>query len=137
MPSAILEFARKIIEKERTSPGLTDQEVTYTREQLSTLDNADEEVTRTGFANTSLFPKKLDYKLGSNKFAIAVGVNLPFDQKALPYTPGSRYPPVVTLMPEFHYDYSQNSFMNPQSRLSEVMQHSRFQSYVKSNSSTY
>jgi len=137
MPSAILEFARKIIEKERTSPGLTDQEVTYTREQLSTLDNADEEVTRTGFANTSLFPKKLDYKLGSNKFAIAVGANLPFDQKALPYTPGSRYPPVVTPMPDFHYGYPQNSFMGPQSRLSEVMQHPRFQSYAKPNSSTY
>ncbi len=137
MPSAILEFARKIIEKERTSPGLTDQEVIYTREQLSTLDNVDEEVTRTGFANISLFPKKLDYKLGSNKFVIAVGANLPFDQKALPYTLGSRYPPVVTPMPDFHYDYPQNSFMGPQSRLSEVMQHPRFQSYVKPNSSTY
>ncbi len=137
MPSAILEFARKIIEKERTSSGLTDQEVIYTREQLSTLDNVDEEVTRIDFVNISLFSKKLNYKLRSNKFVIAVDVNLSFDQKALSYTFDSRYSSVVTLMPDFHYDYSQNSFMSSQSRLSEVMQHSRFQSYVKPNSSTY
>jgi len=137
MLSAILEFARKIIEKERTSSGLTDQEVIYTREQLSTLDNVDEEVTRIDFVNTSLFSKKLNYKLRSNKFVIAVDVNLSFDQKALSYTFGSRYSSVVMLMPDFHYDYSQNSFMSSQSRLSEVMQHSRFQSYAKPNSSTY
>jgi len=137
MPSAILEFARKVIEKERTSSGLTDQEVIYTREQLSTLDNVDEEVTRIDFVNISLFSKKLNYKLRSNKFVIAVDVNLSFDQKALSYTFDSRYSSVVTLMPDFHYDYSQNSFMSSQSRLSEVMQHSRFQSYVKPNSSTY
>ncbi len=137
MLSAILEFARKIIEKEYTSPDLTDQKVIYTRKQLSTLDNVDEEVTRTDFVNTSLFPKKLNYKLRSNKFVIAVDVNLPFDQKALPYTSDSRYSSVVTLMSDFYYDYSQNSFMSSQSRLSEVMQHSRFQSYVKPNSSTY
>jgi len=137
MLSAIFEFARKIIEKERTSSDLTDQKVIYTREQLSTLDNVDEEVTWTDFVNTSLFSKKLNYKLRSNKFIIAVDVNLSFDQKALSYTLDSRYSLVIMLMPEFHYDYSQNSFMSSQSHLSEVMQHSRFQSYVKSNSSTY
>lgn len=79
----------------------------------------------------------MNYKLKSNKFVIAVDVNLSFNQKALSYTLDSRYLSVVMLMPDFHYDYSQNSFMSSQSRLSEVMQHSRFQSYIKSNSSTY
>ncbi len=137
MLSAILEFAREIIEKECTSSDFTDQKVIYTREQLSTLDNVDEEVTWIDFVNIFLFSKKLNYKLKSNKFVIAVDVNLSFDQKALSYTLDSRYSSIITLMPDFHYEYSQNSFMNSQSHLSEVMQHSCFQSYAKSNSSTY
>ncbi|MCJ1482300.1 hypothetical protein MMC06_002463 [Schaereria dolodes] len=137
MPANVHGFAQKIIEKERTSPSLTDQEVAYTREQLCTLDNADEEVTRTGFANTSLFPRTLDYKVGVNNYSLAVGANLPFDPAALPYTPGSRYLPIVTPIPDFHYGYPYQSFTKSQSRLPEVLQHPRLRPYAQPNSSTY
>ena len=110
MPALIRDFAQGIITKECSSLGPTDQELAYTHEQLSTLDNADKEVTKTGFANISLFPKVLDYKIGANKFSIAVSADLPFDTTALPYTPGSRYPPVVQPRPDFHYGYSYASF---------------------------
>ncbi len=137
MPPTVRDFAQKIITKKRTSPDLTQQELAYIREQLSALDNADEEVVRTGFASTPIFPKPIDYKEGINHYSIAVGANIPFDKKGLPYTSGFRYPAIVTPKPDMHYGYPQKSFDGPESQLPEVMRHPRLQPYAKPTSATH
>ena len=134
MPDTVRNYAQNIIQKKRGSPPLTDQEVAYTREQLSTLDNADEEITRTGFAKTPLFPTIMDYKVGPNKYSIAEGANIPFDRTALPYITGSRCPPVVTPIPDFHYGFPYESF---NSQISDVVQHPRLYPYAKPTSAAY
>ncbi|KAL9121622.1 MAG: hypothetical protein Q9187_001814 [Circinaria calcarea] len=129
IPAPIHSFAQKIIEKERTSPGLKDEEILFIRKQLSALDNADEEITRTGFNRTSLFPTQADYDN-----AVATGANIPFDQKALPRVLGFNFPPIVTPKPDLHYGYPRNSFNTPEYG---VMRHNRLDSYAHPNSANY
>jgi len=137
IPPVVCDFAQKVITKERTSPGLTPQKLAHIRTRLSTLDSADEEVIRSGFASTDLFPTTMDYREELNHYSIATGANLPFDKKGLPHTSGFNYPPIVTPKPDMQYGYPLSSFDGPQSQLPRVMQHPRLQPYAKPNSATH
>ncbi|KAI9780109.1 MAG: hypothetical protein M1816_003164 [Peltula sp. TS41687] len=132
MPTPVRAHGQNMLNRQRTSPGLTDTEVDQILEKLSTLDNADEERIRETIVSTSLVSREWDYK---NE--IATASNLSFDRTALPYTPGSQYPPVVTPVPDFHVGYPHESFVAPQTRLTEVMEHPRLRSYAKPTPSGY
>ena len=137
LPDEIRDFAQKTIEKARGSPLLSDQQTDRIQHELSALDNADEETTRTGYAAIPLFPKKLDYEEGPNQYSIAIGANLPFDRTALPVGSSTRSPPIVTPSPDFHYGFPYESFNDSPAPLPDVLQHPRLHPYAKPTTAAY
>ena len=137
LPNEIRDFAQEIVEKARGSPLLSDQQIDKIQDELSTLDNADEETTRTGYAKTPLFPTNSDYKEGPNQYSIAMGANVPFDRTALPVGSSTRSPPIVTPLPDFHYGFPYESFNGSPGLLPDVLQHPRLYPYAKPTTAAY
>ena len=129
IPESVRTFAQDLLQKERTSPGLNDEDCFAIREELSELANADEATTRKGFDATNLFPTRRVYK---NQ--IAVGGSVPFDQTALPFTRGLNLPPIVTPRPDLHYGYPRESFDPVESA---VMRHNRLSAFSHPTTASY
>lgn len=128
-PGPVQSFAQGIMGRKRASPGLHGEELMSTRKQLSSLADADEEITRTGLSRTTLFPTTADYN-----DQIATGANIPFDRTALPHVPGFNFPPIVTPRPDLHYGYPRDSFSAHEYG---VMQHRRLDPYAHPNSANF
>ncbi|KAF7502366.1 hypothetical protein GJ744_005987 [Endocarpon pusillum] len=132
IPPHVQSFAQAILQKGRTSPGLTDNEVSQLRLQLSEQANADEDSIKTTLSASAFFPASHNY-LGQ-PYVFARGGNIPFDKKGLPYVQGFRLPPVSQPKPDLHYGYSRHSFTNAEY---SVMKQPRILPYARPNSANY
>lgn len=132
IPDHIESFAQAILRKERTSPGLTDSEVSQLRRELSEDADAEEDMAKITLSKSPLFPASVNY-LGQPHL-LARGANIPFDRKGLPHIKGYRLPPVRQPKPDFHFGYSHNSFTRAED---SVMRQPRISPYAQPNSSNY
>ncbi len=132
IPAHVQSFAQAILQKERTSPGLTDSEVSRLRLQLSEQADADEDTIKAKLSASAFFPASDDY-LGRPRVLVQGG-NIPFDKKGLPYVNGFRLPPVSQPKPDLHFVYSRESFTNSEY---SVMRQPRISPYARPNSANY
>jgi len=132
IPTHIEGFARGIIQRERTSPGLSDNQVSQFRRDLSNYSNADEDTTKGFMKSSSLFPAPHDYHDQTHQ--IATGGNIPFDRTALPLAEDFHLRPIVQPRPDLHFGYSAISFTNSEY---SVMQQPRLSPYAHPNTANY
>lgn len=66
--------------------------------------------------------------------AVATGANLPFDNKALPYTSGYGFKPIATPKPDLHYGYPRDSFDHSEAML---MKQNRLSPYAQPNTTNF
>lgn len=128
IPEAVQTFAQNLCQEECSSPDLTEKELSFFRNELFMLPNADEATTRRGFDKRNLFPALSEYK------HIAIGGDVPFDQTALPFTRGFKLPPIVTPKPNAQYGYPCEVFSTIECA---VMRHNRLATCSHPSTATY
>ena len=133
IPPHIKEFAQGIIQGERTSPGLSDDQMSQFQRDLSDYSNSDESLTKAFLQqSTSLFPLPRDYRDQTHQ--IATGGDIPFDRTALPFNKDSGGPPIVQPRSDLHFGYSATSFSDSEDR---AMKQPRLAPYAQPNTANY
>lgn len=129
IPESVREYAQSLLEAQRSSPGLKDEELSSALRTVVGLENADEETTSRELNTTSLFPRAANYD-----WKIAVGGSVPLDRTALPHAFGRNFLPIVQPKPDYQYGYPHASFNADEA---EVMEHRRLRDYARPSSAAF
>lgn len=104
LPEEVRTWSSGILERQRTSPGLTEEQVENTQDVLAQLECESEIATRETFAILPLFPPKFSHP------HINQGHDELWNTKAVPYKPGQGLPPISTPKADRYYGYRSSVF---------------------------
>jgi len=123
IPPTVQHFVENVVQKNRTSPPLTSEEIRAVQERVEDLSNSSEAPVSRELLATSMFPLPTQYSR-----RLQTGGDTPFSTTPLPYTPQYNYLPIVTPKPDVHYGYDKRVF--DKNQLS-ILGHSQLSSYTK------
>jgi hypothetical protein len=92
------------LEKPRTSPRLSDEQVEHAQDTLAQLQCETETAARETLATLPLFPPKFSYP------GVSEGHDELWNSRAVPHIPGSGRAPVSTPKPDRYYGYKDTAF---------------------------
>ena len=129
IPEAAKVFAQGVIEKARTTPEPSAEDLSKIRERLAKVVEGDEGLTREAFAATGLFEIPQQHA-----DQVVNGTSLPFDRKGLPHTHGYYFPPIPAPRPDLQYGYDHYEFSTGENG---VMINHRISPYAKPSTAGY
>ncbi|MCJ1250503.1 hypothetical protein MMC30_007731 [Trapelia coarctata] len=111
MPPTVQQFVKEVVQKSRSSPSLTAEEIRAVQERVEDLSERSEAPISRELLTTSIFPSETQPGYSRR---LQTGGNTPFSTTPLPYTPQYNYLPIVTPSPDVHYGYDNRVFSKTQ-----------------------
>ena len=106
IPDDIRDWSSAILGKQRTSPGLSEDQIKDTQDTLCRLDCENEDGIKETLPTLPIFPPKFSQP------SISQGHNGLWNATALPHTSGQGLPPISTPKADRYYGYADTAFDN-------------------------
>lgn len=128
IPEDVRSWSSSILERQRTSPGLSEDQIRNTQDVLTQLEPESETATRETLAALPLFPPKFSHP------QISEGHDELWNARAIPHTPGHGLPPVSTPKADRYYGYKSTVFDDHEYA---VVNHRAVRPYAQPGSTSY
>ena len=131
MPGEVKTFAKGVLDRARSSPPPSTDELDSIRKQLAGADDRDEDIVRKRMAKACMFPSGDEY--GER---IVEGANLPFTNEGLPFIASAGpMTKLITPKTDLTFGYKSEADVNVFTRGEyKVMQHARLKPYAHATS---